>query len=72
VGEPGFYIVVKLSTFTTRILSAHLGKGGRVPLVYLVQKWLATFYLIINPLSTNSDQDQFSPNNIHTLSTDSL
>ena len=24
----------------------------------------------INPLSANSDQDQFSPNNIHTLSTD--
>ena len=24
----------------------------------------------INPLSPNSDQDQFSPNNIHTLSTD--
>ena len=26
----------------------------------------------INPLSPNSDQDQFSPNNIHTLSTDKL
>ena len=25
-----------------------------------------------NPLSANSDQDQFSPNNIHTLSTDKL
>ena len=23
-----------------------------------------------NPVSANSDQDQFSPNNIHTLSTD--
>ena len=28
--------------------------------------------LLINPLSPNSDQDQFSPNNIHTLSTDKL
>ena len=27
---------------------------------------------LINPLSPNSDQDQFSPNNIHTLSTDKL
>ena len=26
----------------------------------------------LNPLSPNSDQDQFSPNNIHTLSTDKL
>ena len=26
----------------------------------------------INPLSANSDQDKFSPNNIHTLSTDRL
>ena len=26
----------------------------------------------INPLNPNSDQDQFSPNNIHTLSTDKL
>ena len=26
----------------------------------------------INPLSSNSDQDQFSPNNIYTLSTDKL
>ena len=25
-----------------------------------------------NPLSPNTDQDQFSPNNIHTLSTDKL
>ena len=25
-----------------------------------------------NPLSPNSDQDQFSPNNIHTLSRDQL
>ena len=25
-----------------------------------------------NPLSPNSDQDQFSPNNIHTLPTDKL
>ena len=28
--------------------------------------------LTVNPLSPNSDQDQFSPNNIHTLSTDKL
>ena len=27
---------------------------------------------VINPLSPNSDQDQFSPNNIHTLSRDKL
>ena len=27
---------------------------------------------IINPLSPNSDQDQFSPNNIHTLSRDKV
>ena len=26
----------------------------------------------VNPLSPNSDQDQFSPNNIHTLSRDTL
>ena len=26
----------------------------------------------LNPLSANSDQDQFSPNNIHTPSTDKL
>ena len=26
----------------------------------------------MNPLSPNSDQDQFSPNNIHPLSTDKL
>ena len=28
--------------------------------------------LLLNPLSPNSDQDQFSPNNIHTLSTEKL
>ena len=28
--------------------------------------------VFINPLSPNSDQDHFSPNNIHTLSTDKL
>ena len=28
--------------------------------------------LAVNPLSPNSDQDQFSPNNIHILSTDKL
>ena len=28
--------------------------------------------LLINPLSPNSDQDQFSPSNIHTLSRDKL
>ena len=28
--------------------------------------------LNLNPLSPNSDQDQFSTNNIHTLSTDKL
>ena len=27
-------------------------------------------YVVINPLSPNSDQNQFSPNNIHTLSRD--
>ena len=27
---------------------------------------------VINPLSRSSDQDQFSPNNIHTLSIDEL
>ena len=27
---------------------------------------------VINPLSPNSDQDQFSPNNIYTLSRDTL
>ena len=26
----------------------------------------------LNPLSPNSDQDQFPPNNIHTLSRDKL
>ena len=30
VGEPGLYIVVKCSTFTARIPSAHLGSGGWV------------------------------------------
>ena len=30
------------------------------------------FYCTINPLSPNSDQDQFSTKNIHTLSTDKL
>ena len=29
-------------------------------------------YLHINPLSANSDQKQFSPNNIHTLSRDKV
>ena len=28
--------------------------------------------MAINPLSPDSDQDQFSPNNIHTLSRDKL
>ena len=28
--------------------------------------------VFINPLSPSSDQDHFSPNNIHTLSTDKL
>ena len=28
VGEPGLYIVVKCSTFTARIPSAHLGSRG--------------------------------------------
>ena len=30
------------------------------------------YSLTFNPLSPNSDQDQFSANNIHTLSTDKL
>ena len=30
------------------------------------------FYCTINALSPKSDQDQFSPKNIHTLSTDKL
>ena len=30
------------------------------------------FGKMFNPLSPNSDQDQFSPNNIHTLSRDKL
>ena len=55
VGEPGLYIVVKSSAFAIRIPSAQLGRGGgRVPLVCLVQKWLATFYLIIKRLHLNS------------------
>ena len=57
VGEPGLYIVVKCSIFTIRIPSAHLGRGGGgggVPLVCLVQKWLASFYLIIKRLHLNS------------------
>ena len=56
VGEPGLYIVVKCSIFTIRIPAAHLGRGGgggRVPLVCLVQKWLANFYLIIKRLHLN-------------------
>ena len=36
-------------------------------------KWaVTTVQKLINSLSPNSDQDQFSPNNIHTLSTDKL
>ena len=37
--------------------------------------WLVLSFLsgpLLNPLSANSDQDQFSPNNIHTLSTDKV
>ena len=33
------------------------------------ESW-AMGYTIFNPLSPNSDQHQFSPNNIHTLSRD--
>ena len=29
-------------------------------------------FSLLNPSSPNSDQDQFSPNNIHTLSSDKL
>ena len=36
-----------------------------------IQSFLNDF-IPVNPLSPNSDQDQFSPNNIHTLSTDKL
>ena len=39
----------------------------------LTQKsWSLGLGLTVKPLSSNSDQDQFSPNNIHTLSTDKL
>ena len=33
---------------------------------------IQNFFSSVNPLSPNSDQDQFSPINIHTLSTDKL
>ena len=48
-----------------------LGKLGTLLLkedMTLIQVWAFFF----NPLSANSDQDQFSPNIIHTLSTDKL
>ena len=35
----------------------------------ICQSWI---FHTINPLSANSDQDKFSPNNIHTLSTEKL
>ena len=41
----------------------------------ITRELLFTWYVVHqpnNPLSPNSDQDQFSPNNIHTLSTDKL
>ena len=39
-------------------------------LPYAVNVNLNLSYVVINPLSPNSDQNQFSPNNIHTLSRD--
>ena len=33
---------------------------------------IATNYCSLNPLSPNSDQHQFSPNNIHTMSRDQV
>ena len=39
-------------------------------LPYAVNVNLNLSYVVINPLSANSDQHQFSPNNIHTLSRD--
>ena len=40
---------------------------------FLTQKSLSLgLGLTVKPLSSNSDKDQFSPNNIHTLSTDKL
>ena len=34
--------------------------------------WTQSLTLRLNPLSANSDQKQFSPNNIHTLSRDKV
>ena len=39
------------------------------PIMITTQVWAVT---CLNPLSANSDQDQFSPNNTHALSTDKL
>ena len=38
---------------------------GKMLLLYIIFSQLILFF---NPLSANSDQKQFSPNNIHTLS----
>ena len=40
----------------------HVFKCSGVKVLYSV------YYVIVNPLSPNSDQHQFSPNDIHTLS----
>ena len=39
---------------------------------YWLQNQKIKYRVLINPLSPNSDQDQISPNNIHTLSRDKL
>ena len=38
----------------------------------LISHWLQSGESAINPLSPNSDQQQFSPNDIHTLSRDKV
>ena len=55
-------------------LFVHWGKtSGRCRKAAILEKWPLVeirLYYIVNPLSPNSDQNQISPNDAHTLSRD--
>ena len=78
--EPLYQNEVKCSAFDMEmIFHSHANKTHFHKVVHLASFWKWGFLELgsglfnpLNPLSPSSDQDQFSPNKIHTLSIDKL
>ena len=67
-------IIKRFTQESTNGLFVHWGKTSvRCREAAILEKWPLVeirLYYIVNPLSPNSDQNQFSPNDAHTLSRD--